>query len=165
MAEFINEDLKGFHAYWKSFIKDKKEVTFYVNPGPHYLTDVLMMKNKTDKIIDENLIPCKDYFDIGANIAYSFASEIGSASLEPDWFLTTLVHQYNNLNSNLQLVIGGYPQLALRDFIVRSYSFDQIYGAFGEMLSEFNKGKLNFDPQYLMTDYWINPQADYITAL
>ena len=119
------------------------------------------MKNKTDKIIDENLIPCKEYFDIGANIAYTHASEIASLELEPDCFLTTLVHQYNNLNTNLQLVIGGYPHLALRDYIVRSYKFEEIYGVFGDMLMEFQKGKLSFDPQYLMTDYCINPQADY----
>jgi hypothetical protein len=73
--------------------------------------------------------------------------------IKPDCTLTPLVHQYNNLDSKVQVVIGGYPILAIRDFIVRSNDFDTIYEKFQIMMSKYEKKDLNFDPQYLFIDH------------
>jgi hypothetical protein len=67
--------------------------------------------------------------------------------------MTPLVHQYNNLDSKIQVVIGGYPILAIRDYIVRSNDFDTIYQNFHMMIKKFEERKLNFDPQFLFLDH------------
>jgi len=83
----------------------------------------------------------------------------------PDCFLTTLIHQYNNLDTNIQLVIGGYPKIALRDQVVRSISFEQLEDHFYAMIDQFKDNNLSFDPQYLMIKECINPQAEYMAEV
>jgi hypothetical protein len=163
--EFYDPSITGYLAFWSMFMKNIDKGQFYINPGPHYLTDIMLLKNKTEKIIEENLMPWTKRFDIGSNIAYSLASESLTDDLMPDWFFTALVHHYNNLDGNVQLVIGGYPVLALRDQIVRNYSMDELKDHFDTMIDQFEKNNLNFDPQYLMADHCIDPQAEYMAEV
>lgn len=163
LDKLLDENYKGFKLYWREFITGKQDASFYVNPGPHYLVDTIILKNKCEKIIDENLVPCDDIFDIGANIAYSHSTELRGNDLYPDCFLTPLVHQYNNMNQNTQLVIGGYPILALRDQVVRNYESDELESHLNTMIHQYADSNLGFDPQYLMIDHCINPQVCVLT--
>ena len=165
LDKYMDDNLRGYKAYWRAFITQKHEASFHVNPGPHYLIDTMLLKNKNTQIIDENLSPCTKTFDFSANIAYSKPDDLQEKELLPDCFLTTLVHQYNNLDSNVQLVIGGYPILAMRDQVVRNYEHDELYAHFQTMLEQFRKNNLTFDPQYLMVDHCINPQAEYMAEV
>ena len=65
----------------------------------------------------------------------------------------------------MQVVIGGYPILALRDMIVRNHEFQELYDIFKIMLDKFEQKELSFDPQYLLIDHCINPQAEYISEV
>ena len=67
--------------------------------------------------------------------------------------MTTLIHQYNNLDTNIQLVFGGYPKLALRDQIVKNYSFEELDAYFDQMLEFLKQGKYNYNPEFLMIDH------------
>jgi len=57
MVDITNANEAGYKKYWYSFMRKSEKGEFYVNPGPHYLTDTMLLKNKTDRIIDENLRP------------------------------------------------------------------------------------------------------------
>jgi len=82
--EQLQSDNSGYKGYWKAFIKGQGSGEFYVNPGPHYLSDTIIFKNKNSNIIEENLVPCTKEFDIGANIAYSRAIELSEGEILPD---------------------------------------------------------------------------------
>ena len=165
MMEAPPDERVGYKSFWRSFMSGQGAHDFYINPGPHYLADAILFKNKNSSVMEENLLPCQDEFDIGANIAYTRGIEISENEMLPDCFFTPIVHQYNNLDDKVQVVIGGYPILALRDMIVKNYEFDELYEHFSTMLQKFQDNDLSFDPQYLMIDHCIQPQAEYISEV
>ncbi|CAI2364467.1 unnamed protein product [Moneuplotes crassus] len=163
--EGFKSDNSGYKGYWKAFIRGQSKADFYVNPGPHFLSDLTIFKSKNDMIIDQNLTPCTKEFDIGANIAYTKGSVIFDNELLPDCFLTPLIHQYNNLDTKVQCIVGGYPILALRDMVVRNHTFDEIYDNFKLMMEMYQSGEVTFDPTYLFQDYYVKPQAEYMAEV
>lgn len=48
---------------------------------------------------------------------------------------------------------------------MRHYEHDELYAHFQTMLDQFRKNNLRFDPQYLMVDHCINPQAEYMAEV
>lgn len=84
LDKYMDDELKGYKAYWRAFITQKHDASFYVNPGPHYLIDAMILKKKNTKIIDENLSPCTKSFDFSANVAYSQPTDLQEKELMPD---------------------------------------------------------------------------------
>ena len=69
------------------------------------------------KLLDENMYPAIDDFDIGAKAIYSRHK---GSSLEkvllPDALLTPLLYGYNtSLNNRVNTYIGDLPMLVLRE--------------------------------------------------
>ena len=41
---FRTMQFQGYNMYWRYFMKQKFDPDFYVNPGPHYLVDTMILK-------------------------------------------------------------------------------------------------------------------------
>jgi hypothetical protein len=82
--------------------------SFFINPKPKYFSDILLSKPKIQTLLNENLFSTPAEFEFSGDLIYSLDRD-GFSNLNPDCFLSTLMHVNNRGDSNASVTLGSYP--------------------------------------------------------
>lgn len=124
----LDEKLTSFRDTWK-FFTFSMENSFFVNPKPKYISDITLSKSKIDLLIKENIQTTPAEFEFTGDVLYSL-DWMGFGNLYPDCYLTGINHGFNRLDQNISVVIGGYPQIILRDYLANIMSLIEVEESF-----------------------------------
>lgn len=78
---FIRSRQKDYRATWHKFLKKQFDGGFYVNPKPKFTSDVVLNNNRLKQLVEENIQPTIDEFELGTNTMYSTGSKQVIANL------------------------------------------------------------------------------------
>ena len=116
----------GYRARWFSFLKERRDATFYCATKPKYLTDILLSnKDRLKMVMDRSIEPAIREFEVGSKVIYSRYRALSSTSLAPDAIMTPFLYGYNNsLNRNVKTCIGDMPVLIQRERFANSLTLE-----------------------------------------
>ena len=129
-----------FWARWFAFLKRAKDVRFFVNSMPRFLSDIGMNNHqRLKKLMEENIKPCFDDYDLGMKAIYSrHKNSKIEKTLRPDALMTPLLYGYNTaLSKNVQTYFGDMPLLTQRELIARTLTLTQAQDIFSETVEEW----------------------------
>lgn len=148
----------NYRNTWKLFTQYNKS-PFFVSPRPKFFSDLILSKEKASSLIRENITPTEQEFEIGNDILYSLdLKALGDKN--PDCFLTTILYQHLRGDKGIQTIMGGFPDLVLRDFIAKTYSVEEVEEIWQKYKISLQNQQLGFEGLYFFENAQ-NLVADY----
>ncbi len=118
-------------------------------------------------LIEQNVIPCKQMFDISTRALYSKQKSMVDDEIRPDSILSPLLYAYNfSLNQDVQVCIGDIPMVVHRERLANSVKIEQLKSIFKEALTEWgDNANFGFNPEAKYAEIFQRPRAQYMAEL
>ncbi|CDW77279.1 UNKNOWN [Stylonychia lemnae] len=154
---------KDYKKQWMSFLKNGRDCQFLVNPKPEYTSDIILNQRKIKFLFQECIKTAVDEYEVGANAIYTTGKTFLDKELTADAFFTPLLYAYNNLEENVQVVLGDKPMIKQRDYAGRAMKISQATQLFELTLDQWEDGNLGFNPHLQAPHIFVKPRVEYMT--